>query len=444
MDSYEINKDTCAIISVDKNITKVVEKNNEYYVNQTTYEIMDNSCQYYGSSCEGRIKGTKMILGSSYKVPVVVEETNEIIFSFMEAVGRLEGDDTIISKKTIDSVKHELEKLAIKYKEQIQVKYSFTENMNNEASGRCPAVNKFLYINNLGQVSPCTWVVSQSPQYRSELTLKNSSFSEIIKSEPIQKYLKYIRENKIKGCPVNRRKYEFTQIYSFTTENIAGYFQQLDFNNKNVLTVAASGDHIINAFYKGAKNVIGFDINDLALKYTELKLVALEKLEYEEFLQFFMINERSLDYEVYQSKLKQHLNNGTQEAWDNLYKQFNNNGYELRNSSVFNNKYDNNEIKIKSNLYLKNEQEYIKARKSIKTVKLINADFRDIMLENLNFQGECDIILMSNISDYLDSAYKMTKGYLKKYIQDLVTNLKRDNNKIIKTRNIYRYRNAGY
>lgn len=80
MDSYEINKDTCAIISIDNNITKVVEKNNEYYVNQNTYEIMDNSCQYYGSSCEGRIKGTKMILGSSYKVPIIVEESNDIIF----------------------------------------------------------------------------------------------------------------------------------------------------------------------------------------------------------------------------------------------------------------------------------------------------------------------------------------------------------------------------
>ena len=80
MDSYEINKDTCAIISVDKNITKVLEKDSEYYVNQTTYEIMDNSCQYYGSTCEGRIKGTKMILGSNYKVPIVVEETNDIIF----------------------------------------------------------------------------------------------------------------------------------------------------------------------------------------------------------------------------------------------------------------------------------------------------------------------------------------------------------------------------
>ena len=62
-----------------------------------------------------------------------------------------------------------------------------------------------------------------------------------------------------------------SQIYSFTTENIAGYFEYLDFTNKNVLTVAASGDHIINAFYKGAEEVYGFDINYLALIFTELK-----------------------------------------------------------------------------------------------------------------------------------------------------------------------------
>lgn len=81
-------------------------------------------------------------------------------------------------------------------------------------------------------------------------------------------------------------------IYSFTTENIARYFEYLDFKNKTVLTVAASGDHIINAFYKGANKVYGFDINYIALIFTELKLVALQNLEYEEFLHFFMINEK--------------------------------------------------------------------------------------------------------------------------------------------------------
>lgn len=80
MDSYEINKDTCAIMSVNQNISKVIETEEEYYVNKNSYEVMEDSCEYYGSSCEGRIKGTKNILGSSYKVPIIVEESNDIIF----------------------------------------------------------------------------------------------------------------------------------------------------------------------------------------------------------------------------------------------------------------------------------------------------------------------------------------------------------------------------
>lgn len=133
-------------------------------------------------------------------------KANEIIFSFMEAVGRLGGDDTIISKKTIDEVRNEINKLAQKYEKQVKVKYSFTENKECKVEECCPAVKKFLYINNLGQVSPCTWVVANNSEYKSKLTLKNNTFKEIIDSKPIQNYLKYIEENQIKGCPVNRRK----------------------------------------------------------------------------------------------------------------------------------------------------------------------------------------------------------------------------------------------
>lgn len=85
MESYEINKDTCAVMTVNDNITKVLEKNDEYYVNKSSYEVMEDSCQYYGSSCEGRMKGTKMILGSNYKVPIIIEESNDIIFFPTEA-----------------------------------------------------------------------------------------------------------------------------------------------------------------------------------------------------------------------------------------------------------------------------------------------------------------------------------------------------------------------
>ena len=134
----------------------------------------------------------------------LTKETKEDICFLWISIGK--GELQVQSHK---SVKKEIEKIAIKYKNEIKVKYSITENKKyttEECCQECPAINKFLYINNLGQISPCTWVVSNYPEYKSELTLKNSNFTEIIKSQPIQKYLKYIKENQIKGCPVNRRK----------------------------------------------------------------------------------------------------------------------------------------------------------------------------------------------------------------------------------------------
>ncbi len=89
MDSYEINKDTYAVMSVNENVTKILEKEDEYFVNKNSYEVMEDSCAYYGSSCEGRVKGTKAILGSNYKVPIIIEETNEIIFFPTEAASNL-------------------------------------------------------------------------------------------------------------------------------------------------------------------------------------------------------------------------------------------------------------------------------------------------------------------------------------------------------------------
>ena len=183
----------------------------EYVRGENTFERTIRGIRYLTNNDVYTRIGTVIYKQNEDKLEEIVKlaielKANEIIFSFMEAVGRLDGDETIISKRTINSVKEELENLATKYKKQIKVKYSFTENKITETEEYCPAVNKFLYINNLGQVSPCTWVVSQNPEYKSELTLKNSSLTEIIKSEPIQRYLKYIEENKIKGCPASRRK----------------------------------------------------------------------------------------------------------------------------------------------------------------------------------------------------------------------------------------------
>lgn len=256
--------------------------------------------------------------------------------------------------------------------------------------------------------------------------------------------IKYINQRKqklnLKEIDMNNFN-NLSQIYSFTTENIAGYFEQLQFKNKDVLTVSASGDHIINSFYKGAKTVIGFDINYLALIFTELKLFALENLDYKEFLHFFMINDEDnieknqnvLNFNIYINKLRKYLLKNTAENWDILYKNFNNNGYDLRNSYIFNNKYDNNSVKISSNLYLKSETEYNKAKKRIKQkeITLINSNYKDINCHDLPKIVDCDLILMSNISDYIKDLYSKKSSYLEQYIKDIIQNLKNKTNQIV-------------
>lgn len=77
---YEINSNTLAIIPYQKGKSKILELNDEYIVNLTPYQIIENSCSYYGSSLNGRMNGARSILGSVYKIPVMVEETNNLIF----------------------------------------------------------------------------------------------------------------------------------------------------------------------------------------------------------------------------------------------------------------------------------------------------------------------------------------------------------------------------
>ncbi len=77
---YEINEDTLYILPTGENSCRVVEKSDEYKVFSSAYDVMDHSCMYFGSSMDGRLSGSKNVLGSIYKVPIVVEESMSIIF----------------------------------------------------------------------------------------------------------------------------------------------------------------------------------------------------------------------------------------------------------------------------------------------------------------------------------------------------------------------------
>ena len=76
---YEISKGTLAILPNENEKSVVYEDGERYIIDQKPFNIMEESCLYFGSSYEGRKKGAKSILGAEYKVPIVVEDTDNLI-----------------------------------------------------------------------------------------------------------------------------------------------------------------------------------------------------------------------------------------------------------------------------------------------------------------------------------------------------------------------------
>ena len=76
---YEITNGTLAVLPNNKEDSLVYEDDDRYVVSQTPFEIMESSCLYFGSSYEGRRAGAKDILGAEYKVPIVVDDSDNLI-----------------------------------------------------------------------------------------------------------------------------------------------------------------------------------------------------------------------------------------------------------------------------------------------------------------------------------------------------------------------------
>ncbi len=130
MDKYEINNSTLAIIPISKKCSKVIEGDNNYIINNSTTEIIDHSCKYFGSSYNGRCEGTKNLVGFNYKTPIIVEESKEIIF-FPTSSPRFDNCSWISLNNIEKYIKNE-KKSSIFFKNGIvidfEISYSSLEN----------------------------------------------------------------------------------------------------------------------------------------------------------------------------------------------------------------------------------------------------------------------------------------------------------------------------
>ena len=105
--NYEINEETLVVLPIDKNTTKVIETNESYTIDKNAQKIISESCEYYGSSYEGRLKGTKGLTGINYKAPIIIEESSQLIF-FPTSSPRLDSCTWLNLKKVIDYEKTKL------------------------------------------------------------------------------------------------------------------------------------------------------------------------------------------------------------------------------------------------------------------------------------------------------------------------------------------------
>lgn len=129
-ENYEINLSTLAIIPLNNKRCKVIEESNEFIVNETAFSIIDKSCKFFGSSYNGRFEGTKHLTGISYKSPIIIEETRNIIF-FPTSSPRI-ADCSWISLNNILNYKNICGKTILEfnngYNLKLDISYNIVEN----------------------------------------------------------------------------------------------------------------------------------------------------------------------------------------------------------------------------------------------------------------------------------------------------------------------------
>ena len=217
----------------------------------------------------------------------------------------------------------------------------------------------------------------------------------------------------------------FEEIYPFTTENIAGYIDYFDLQDKSLLTVGSSGDQIINAAFKRAKDITLLDINPYAKYYYYLKAAGILELNLTDFNEFFRYNDYpkvfkynkkvfdKASYKKLKSTLKS-LDNDSYLFWDELFDMYQPDHIRF---SLFSNDEYGTSVLGKSNLYLQSENTYDETKTKLKELRpeFINEDiFKSNLTKNY------DNIWLSNIACYLyqDKIKGMTDKFSDKLAVD--------------------------
>lgn len=222
---------------------------------------------------------------------------------------------------------------------------------------------------------------------------------------------------------VNTEESEYTGFltleptYTWSNENLFLYSKD-DFTNKNILSVTASGDQIINVILNNGTKIDAFDINLYSRYFVALKIAMIKTYSYETFWKL-MINFTSngnLEFNYKNSVIDEVSKFLTDDEYD-FWKCYQSllNQEKIEANDILNIYLNDN---YKKNPYY-NYNNYIILKKKISNASI---NFIDSDIANLNkvVDKKYDALFTSNIFDYVlpcDS-----KSYINRF-QDMMKNL---------------------
>ena len=127
LNNYCISDNTLAVIALDASCCMVYEIGSTFKINMSIKQILDFSCNFYGSSLKGRMEGSKHILNMKYKLPIIVNQYKNLIFFSTRSY--TDNNTYIINYNNIDYYEKSGKDTDIYFKNNIKIKLNDSYNV---------------------------------------------------------------------------------------------------------------------------------------------------------------------------------------------------------------------------------------------------------------------------------------------------------------------------
>lgn len=186
-----------------------------------------------------------------------------------------------------------------------------------------------------------------------------------------------------------------SKIYPRTNENITDTYNLFDLQNKDILTVISSSDHIFCAILNDINSITSFDLNILTKYYYHLKKALIETYDLNKFKKVLFDNliDKGILKEKTYLEFRDKIDKEYRDFWDEII------NYSLIKNIPLNKLFLKTSHNIDLVNYLK-EENYKLLKEKIESTDITFIQ-SDITLLHKKLEGSYDYMFLSNISDYL-------------------------------------------